>query len=111
MRNSSKAYESFYWGSPKKFDLTPCESLALFLIKGLSKKSGKCYASKKYLAETLNISQPTIFNTINNLINKGLIEKLYKNTNGVMLIKPTNYFNDYIESLKGIGVYEDTPYV
>lgn len=108
LRKSDKTYEPAYWGALRKFNLKPSEFLVLFLIRGLTKKTGKCYASKKFLAERLNISQPTVFSGINKLIRIGLIEKCGKSQYGTESLQITTRFEVYLESLKGLDVYNDS---
>lgn len=106
-KKAKKSYETVYWYSLVIYDLNPSEFLVLFLIKGLSKMTGECYSGKKHLAEMLNLTQPTVFKSINVLIKKGLIEKTGKKSNGVIGLRPTYIFTDFIKSLQGIDAYND----
>jgi len=103
--NINPNYEYFYWGAIRYFDLSGYESLTLFLISGLAKKSKKCYASKKTLAETLNVSQPTIFKAIKKLVNKRLIEYTGEIKYGIPVLNITDEFQSFIESMKGVEIY------
>ena len=49
-------------------------------ITALSNKEGCCYASNTYFAELYNVSNQTIINMINNLVDKGYLERtiIYK---------------------------------
>ncbi len=62
----------------KKFDLTLTEYCIAQLINGLAfnadNKSQWCYASRPFIAETLNITKNTVLNNIKTLIEKGLVE-------------------------------------
>jgi Mn-dependent DtxR family transcriptional regulator len=57
------------------FDISPTEAMFLALVASLSKNDGTCYASKEYIAETMNISKPTVFKMIKKLQRMGLLEK------------------------------------
>jgi hypothetical protein len=80
-------YARFYWGVMEEFDLSPTEALLMTLVENLSKKGRPCFASKKKLATTLNVSEPTIYNCINRLMEKRLLEKGDVLPTGVMELK------------------------
>ena len=100
LKKSKKSYERVYWSVLTEFNLTPSEFVLLFLIRGLSKKPGASYASKKFLAERLNLTPVTIFTLINKLVEKGLMEKTGKTDLGTGALTTTDKFDSYINSLK-----------
>ena len=61
-------------------DLTPNAKLLYGEITALSNKEGYCYASNTYFAELYGVSNRTIIRMLNNLVNKGYLEKtnIYK---------------------------------
>ncbi len=96
-----------------EFNLSPSEGLFLCLIHDLSRKTvtGGCEASKKYLADSINVTPPTINNHINFLISIDLIEKLPKKlSHGVVAIKPTKKLVEKIRELeREVGSKEHRP--
>lgn len=57
-------------------ELTPNAKLLYGEITALSNKEGYCYASNTYFAELYKVSNRTIIRMINNLVNKGYLEKM-----------------------------------
>ncbi len=98
--NLNKAHIKVWWGAVKYFKLSTSETLLIFLIYGLSRQKGYCYASKSALSKIMNVSQPTIFYNLKKLEDKGLIEKLGQYTQkGVNKIKPSKQFEKLIKLL------------
>jgi hypothetical protein len=52
-----------------------CVLDSIYMLSHNSKYGGWCIASKKQIAEELDLAERTVFNAINTLITKGLIEK------------------------------------
>lgn len=102
-----KYYIYFYWGALNEFDLSLSEGLLISLIATLSHKFGYCYASKKFLAKRLRLSQPTIFKCQKNLFEKELIKKVGISEYGVIYLSPTEKFNSYIKNFKGVDIYNE----
>lgn len=100
-----KYYIYFYWGVLNKFNLSLKEGALVSLIAVLSIKKGYCFASKKFLGDRLKLSPPTVFKGLSILIEKGLIIKDGKSGSGVVCLRPTPMFKQYIETLKGIDIY------
>lgn len=59
----------------RELRLTLNEYVLLDIAFHLSARTGWCYASKDYLADTLDISRQSVFNLINKLIKNNWIEK------------------------------------
>lgn len=101
-----KYYIYFYWGVLNKFNLSLKEGALISLITVLSINKGYCFASKKFLGERLKLSQPAVFSGLNVLLEKGLITKIGRSNSGVICLQPTPIFKQYIETLKGIDIYD-----
>lgn len=70
------------------FDLSPAEALLMHLIDALCQNdSNSAYASKAYLAETLNISKPGIYVILRQLVAKGLIIRTDESAYGLKTTK------------------------
>jgi len=97
-----RRYYKLWWGAIHQFNLSPTEALLLGLIDGLSRRIGWCYASKKSLAKTLNVSMQTIYNTMKKLSEKGLLVQSYKKLENynTTLLTPTQKWIDFIEALE-----------
>ena len=94
-------YVKIWWRVVKEFNLSPTETLLMVLIDGLSRKTGWCYASKSRLAQTINVSDQTVYSALNKLHSKELLEYggkyiSYKTS----LIKPTEKWSNLIEEIK-----------
>ena len=95
-----KTYSKIWWGVIQKFDLSPTETLLMFLVDGLSRQKGWCWASKSNLAKTLNISNQTIYSTISKLLSKNLLEHGEKSDyHKTALIGPTKEWSDLINKI------------
>lgn len=70
------------------------------LIEQLSKSKGVCFAAKKTLAATLNVSEPTIYNAIKSLVAKELLEKGGYYSNRTVELRPSDLWNSFILELK-----------
>jgi len=93
-----KGYTPFYWDVPEKFNLNPTEALLLTYIKNFTRgKRGYCYASKKYLAETLNVDPSTIFKALNTLEEKQLIVREFDSTFRSGKIYVCAIYDEFIE--------------
>lgn len=94
MQKESPKYVTILWDVKKKLGLTISEYCLLDVIHKLSQKNGYCYASKKYLAETIDMSERGVFKLITKLIELGYLEKNPELTN---LIRTTEkYVNSVI---------------
>lgn len=102
----NKTYITLYWITLTEFNLTLAECCLIYLIKGLSKNLGYCYASKKSLAETLNTTETTIYSLTKKLIGYGLLKKCGFLKYGAMCLAPTSKFNEHIKSLKDVDFKE-----
>lgn len=69
-----RTYSRLYYGVIKEFGLSANEVVFLTMVKELSKLSGCCFASKKTLAETMNVSEQTIYTMMRDLKERGLLE-------------------------------------
>lgn len=69
-------YARFYWGVLSEFKLSATEALLITLVEFLSRKYGVCFASKATIANILNVSDATIYNSIRSLISRGLLRKV-----------------------------------
>lgn len=104
-------YITSFFGVKKKFGLNLLQYSLMAAIHSLSNenpdktKNGWCYASKTYLAELFDISRRNVFNVLNNLIGRGLLEK---NTRGY--VKPTHKWLEAIkEAQNGVKIGRFTP--
>lgn len=100
----NKNYVYIYWETLSEYNLTASETLLIYLIKGLSTKTGSCYASKKSLASILNTTEPTIHSLTNKLINKGLLKKCGFSEYKTSKLAPTYKFDEHIKLLKKIEI-------
>lgn len=88
-------YSIVFWDVAACFKLKPTESLLMALIYGFCKnKNGRCFATQKYMAERLNITETTINQTMNQLVNKGLIEKTFPENSQKLEYKTKAIWND-----------------
>ncbi len=98
--NKAIRYSEIRWEVIGLEDLSPTEALLLFLIYGLSRRNGSCYASKSHLAREINVTEPTIFKTLKILAAKNLIEKGAKTKYGVVRLKPTDKFKKVMAEIR-----------
>lgn len=63
-------------------DLKPIEFCILAKVEEFTKKGLGCYISNENFGKLFNVSRGTIINSINKLIEKGLLEKVNKKYNG-----------------------------
>ena len=63
-------------------DLKPIEFCILAKVEEFAIKGQDCYISNENFGELFNVSRGTIINSINKLIEKGLLEKVNKKYNG-----------------------------
>ena len=63
-------------------DIKPIEFCILAKVEEFEKKGMDCYISNENFAKLFNVSRGTIINSINKLIEKGLLEKVNKKYNG-----------------------------
>ncbi|MCH7828731.1 helix-turn-helix domain-containing protein [Patescibacteria group bacterium] len=95
---AKRRYIQHDWTTQKEFDLSPTEALTIGLIAGLSINTGWSYASKVTLADIVNISVPTLNNTIRRLKDKRLIVEDIENRGpkNVKMFAPTNKWWDSV---------------
>ena len=89
---TKRRYIQHDWTTQKELGLSPTEALTMGLIAGLSTNTGWSYASKTTLAGIINISVPTLNNTIRRLKDKRLIVEDTKNhgPKNVKMFAPTD---------------------
>lgn len=63
-------------------DLKPIEFCILAKVEEFARKEQDCYISNENFGKLFNVSRGTIINSINKLIEKGLLEKVNKKYNG-----------------------------
>lgn len=63
-------------------DLKPIEFCILAKVEEFARKGQDCYISNENFGKLFNVSRGTIINSINKLIEKGLLEKVNKKYNG-----------------------------
>lgn len=69
-----------------KLQLSGNELICYALIYGFSQDGESIFkGSSKYICDWLNVSKPTVFNILKKLCEKGLIQKIEKEVNGVRL--------------------------
>ena|SRR3989344_405240 len=93
-----KTFYRLWWITISTFGLTPTEALLMFLVDSLSKNRGWCYASKKTLADLLNVTEPTIYNAQKKLIDKGLLLKSIEPDGDTVSWKPANQLIAWAQS-------------
>jgi len=104
LNSKDKRYVYFYECILKDFDLSIAEGYLLLLIYSLSRTDDGCYASKKYLADRLNVSETTIFHLINNLVKKGLLIKIGFSGFRTSRYDPSFEVEEYIKKLKDVDI-------
>ncbi|MDJ1486340.1 hypothetical protein QNI16_38025 [Cytophagaceae bacterium YF14B1] len=67
-------YTIIYYPLLRQFDITMPEYALIFAIDGLSAKTGWCYASRTELADCICMKQRWIYDSLNRLTRKGLVE-------------------------------------
>ncbi|MDJ1480888.1 hypothetical protein QNI16_10370 [Cytophagaceae bacterium YF14B1] len=67
-------YAIVYYPLLRQFDITMPEYALIFAIDGLSAQTGWCYASRAELADCICVKQRWVYESLNRLIQKGLIE-------------------------------------
>jgi len=98
----------FYWLALTEFNLSPAQGLLMYLVHGLSRRKGWCFASKAVLAKFLNVSKPTIYSLLKELEGPPLqlIERKNEHLGGMnsTLIRPTQrweqFYKKFPEPLK-----------
>lgn len=75
MNKNRILYCTVLFEKKKAYGLTLNEYVFLDMVFHLSSKTGWCYSSKEYFAETLDLSRQSIFNLIKKLIDTGWLEK------------------------------------
>lgn len=105
MNEPKKRFVKVWWLIVERFKLSPVATLLLFLIYCLSRQTGYCRASKSFLAQTLNVSEQTVYTTLKHLAKNGLIERMGSFTkHGVRLLR----LDDTLKEL--IQIIEQRPY-
>ena len=101
------AYDLFFYGLMREFELSAEELMFLMTIKRLSKVRGYCFASKSTLSEIMRISIPTTYKIINGLKEKGLLESatwhnsrldIYQPRKGSLVV--TEIYDNAIDDIK-----------
>jgi DNA-binding MarR family transcriptional regulator len=78
----------------------------MYLVYSLSRQYGWCWASKRTLAQTLNLTEPTIYNLIKKLVLKGYLDRAalnFKNKKRALL-KPTDQWENYMKELGEVDI-------
>ena len=97
MNKSRILYCTVLFEKKKAYGLTLNEYVFLDMVFHLSSKTGWCYSSKEYFAETLDLSRQSIFNLIKKLTDTGWLEKDEASTN----LRTTEKWNQvYMEESK-----------
>lgn len=104
MNSKDKRYVYFYECILKDFNLSISEGYLLLLIYSLSRTSDGCYASKKFLADKLNVSETTIFSLLGKLIKKGLLIKSGYSSFRTSRYNPSDEIVEYLKKLKEVDV-------
>jgi len=104
MNSKDKRYIYFYECILKDFNLSVSEGYLLLLIYSLSRTGDGCYASKKYLADRLNVSETTIFSLLGKLIRKGLLAKSGYSSFRTSRYNPSNGIVEYLKKLKEVDI-------
>ena len=100
IQTPKKCHTIIWWYAIQKFSLSQIEILLITLISGLSRNKGCCYASKDYLAQVLNVSTTTIYNTMKKLFKKELLERAPKGNFVTNPIRPTQNWKTLVRSIK-----------
>lgn len=106
---SNVRYITILFDVRDNFGITNNEYILCSVIHKLSLKTGFCYASKKYLAEQVNVTEQGLYKMLNRLIEKGLIIR----QEGTAFLKASDYFIleselDTKQSLDTLQKQEDT---
>lgn len=98
----SNNFSVIYHGLSERYNLSPTESILLAMIYSLSGQGKKvCYMGVGTFAKRINVSEPTINTSLNNLKEKGLIENGSKDLRfGTVRRRPTSKAIIEIEELK-----------
>lgn len=99
----SHNFSLIYHGISQKYNLSPTETILFGMIHSLSTQKGKgyCYVGVAYFADLINVSEQTIYTSLNNLKSKNLIRDGSKDERfGTVRRKPTQVALDEIETLK-----------
>ena len=89
-----------------KLAISNNEYILCSIIHKLSFKTGFCYASKKYLAEQINVTEQGLYKILNRLIEKGLIIR----QGGTAYLKATEKFiiESEIDTKQSLVTLQDT---
>lgn len=68
-------YGRVYFNLRRHFQLTASEALLTDVIDTLSRRTGWSFASKRYLASTLGVSERSVMRMIEKLDERGLVER------------------------------------
>ena len=68
-------YGRVYFNLRRQFQLTASEALLTDVIDTLSRRTGWSFASKRYLASTLGISERSVMRMLDKLSERGLIDR------------------------------------
>jgi predicted transcriptional regulator len=94
-------YTRVYVAIAKAFDLTPLQLLLASVIVSLSRTEDGCWASKQEIAESLHAARSAVFDNLNKLARKGLIEKAkHRSRYGTSRYRPTSKLLSAIKQCK-----------
>ena len=94
-------YTRVYVAIAKAFDLTPLQLLLASVIISLSTTEEGCWASKQQIAESLHAARSAVFDNLNKLVHKGLIEKAKRRSRyGTSRYRPTRKLLSAIEQCR-----------
>lgn len=96
-----RGYNLIYWKVIAEYELKPNHVMLMVLIEALSNKKGACYAGKKYLADTLHLSVPTIYKHMRYLKEVGLLEFVGRSEMGTTLVCPSNEWSVSVAEAHG----------
>lgn len=93
---NSKYIRKIYLDTFSEFNLKPIDVVLMTMISDLTSRGHKGYtwAGKHYYAQLLNVTDPTIYNSLNKLESKGLITRWVVKGQG--RIKPTELWKDHL---------------
>lgn len=103
--NKKIPFATFYWNVLKEFHLSPIEGLLLTLVDGLShNKYRTCYASRRRLAEYLNVSETAVYDLIDRLVRRNLLVRGRRTHLKTMALNVSGEFYDFLQSQKWGGI-------
>ena len=102
MSNGNKnSFCYFYYNLLSHFHLSPIEGLFLTLVEGLSHdRQKRCYASRRRLAEYLNVSETAIYDLMDRLARRNLLIRGEKTRLGTMSLTVSDEVAEFIQQEK-----------